>query len=64
MISRASLWKITLSSLYPNDTRKESTYWGYNFSEGQARDAALLWIAVQNGGSTIDTILRVDEISL
>lgn len=56
------LWKITLSSLFPNDTRQENVFWGYHLNEAQARDAALRWIANELAGSSIDTIVRVDEI--
>lgn len=62
MYQRCNLWKIQMSSLYPNDSRQANTYWGYNFSEAKARDAALTWLAVKQGGSSIDTIVSVDLI--
>jgi hypothetical protein len=59
---KCNLWKISLSSLYPSDEKKESVFWGYHFDEAKARDAALRWLANQNGGSTVDTILSVELI--
>ena len=55
-------YKITLSSLFPQGDPVETIYWGYNFNEAKARDSALNWIAKQNGGSSIDTIVKVDLI--
>lgn len=62
MYQTCKLWKITLSSLLPNDHKQENVFWGYHFNEAKARDAALRWIADEMGGSTIDTIVRVDLI--
>lgn len=60
MTTQCKLWKITLQSLFPNDEKKETVFWGYHMSEAQARDAALRWIAKEMGGSSIDTILSVE----
>lgn len=55
------LWKVTVSSLFPNDHRVEKVFEGYHASEAAARDAALHQEAVDHGGSTIPTILKVEE---
>ena len=55
-------WKITVSSLYPNDTRKDNVYEGYHDHEDGARQAALTWEAIRHGGSTIGTIVKVEEV--
>ncbi len=56
------LWKVTVSSLFPNDNRVESVYEGHNADEAAARDAALTWKAIDNGGSSIDRVVSVEEI--
>lgn len=56
------LWKVTVSSLFPNDNRAESVYEGYHADETAARDAALTEKAIDNGGSTIDRIESVERI--
>jgi len=56
------LWKVTVSSLYPNDNRVESVYEGHHADEAAARDAALTRKAIDNGGSTIDRVEKVEEI--
>lgn len=55
-------WKVTVSSLFPNDSRVESIYEGHHADEAEARDAALYREAVDNGGSTIARVLDVEEI--
>lgn len=57
-----SLWKVTVSSLYPNDNRVESVYERHHADEAAARDAALTWKAIENGGSTIDRVDKVEQI--
>ena len=61
-MTTCKLWKITLSCLYPQGDPVEKIFWGYHVSESQARDAALRWAANENGGSSIDTIAKVDLI--
>lgn len=56
------LWKVTVSSLFPNDNRVESVYEGHHVDEAAARDAALTRKAIDNGGSTIDRVQKVEEI--
>ena len=56
------LWKVTVSSLFPNDNRVESVYEGHHADEAAARDAALTRKAIDNGGSTIDRVQKVEEI--
>lgn len=56
------LWKVTVSSLFPNDNRVESVYEGHHAGEAAACDAALTWKAIENGGSTIDRVQKVEEI--
>jgi hypothetical protein len=56
------LWKVTVSSLFPNDNRVESVYEGHHADEAAARDAALTRKAIDNGGSTIDCVQKVEEI--
>lgn len=57
-----TLWKVTVSSLFPNDTRVESVYEGQHADEAAARDAALTWKAIDNGGSSIDRVEKVECI--
>lgn len=56
------LWKVTVSSLFPNDNRVESVYEGHHADEAAACDAALTRKAIDNGGSTIDRVQKVEEI--
>ncbi len=56
------LWKVTVNSLFPNDNRVESVYEGHHADEAAACDAALTWKAIDNGGSTIDRVQKVEEI--
>ena len=56
------LWKVTVSSLFPNDNRVESVYEGHHTDEAAARDAALTRKAIDNGGSTIDRVQKGEEI--
>jgi hypothetical protein len=57
-----TLWKVTVSSLFPNDNRVESLYEGRHPDEATARDAALIWKAIENGGSSIDRVEKVEAI--
>lgn len=54
-------WKVTVSSLFPNDHRVEKVFEGYHTSEEAACDAALHKEAVDHGGSTIATIVKVEH---
>ncbi len=55
-------WKVTISSLFPNDNRVETVYEGAHADKEAAFDAALSRKAIGNGGSTIDRIEKVEEI--
>lgn len=57
------LWKVTVSSLFPNDHRIESVYEGHHANEAAARDAALRTEASDNGGSAIARVVEVEEIA-
>jgi len=56
------LWKVTVSSLFPNDSRVESIYEGHHADEAAARDAALQEEAFDNGGSTIARVVAVEGV--
>ena len=56
------LWKVTVSSLFPNANKGESVSEGHHADEAAARDAALTRKAIDNGGSTIDRVQKVEEI--
>lgn len=56
------LWQVTVSSLFPNDNRVQSVYEGRHADEAAARDAALTWKAIENGGSSIDRVEKVERI--
>jgi len=56
------LWKVTVSSLFPNDNKVESVYEGHHANDAAARDAALTKAAIDNGGSTIDRVVGVEQI--
>ena len=57
-----TLWKVTVSSLFPNDHRVESTYEGQHADEKAAHDAALSKEGTDNGGSTIATVVKAEKI--
>ena len=57
-----TLWKVTVSSLFPNDHRAESTYKGRHADEKTAREAALAKEGAENGGSTIATVVKAEKI--
>jgi hypothetical protein len=57
-------WKITVSSLFPNDSRAEMVFEGFYPSEEAARDAALNKEGIDHGGSTIPTVVKVEEAGL
>lgn len=57
-----TLWKVTVSSLFPNDERVESVYEGQHADEAAACDAALTRKAIENGGSSIDRVEKVEAI--
>lgn len=61
-MSTETLWKVTVSSLFPNDYRVESSYEGRHADEKAACDAALFREATDNGGSTIATVVRAEKI--
>jgi hypothetical protein len=56
------LWQVTVSSLFPNDNRVESVYEERHADKASACDAALRKEAVDNGGSTIASIVKVEKI--
>lgn len=57
-----TLWKVTVSSLFPNGQRVESSYEGWHADEKAACDTALFKEATSNGGSTIATVVKADKI--
>jgi hypothetical protein len=56
------LWRITISSLFPNDHRVETVYEGRHESEEAAREAALAKEGVDHGWSTIATVTGAEAI--
>jgi hypothetical protein len=56
------LWKVTVSSLFPNDNRVESVYEGHHADEAAACDAALTKEAIDNGGSTIGRVEKIEQV--
>ncbi|GGE97233.1 hypothetical protein GCM10011404_32950 [Sphingomonas prati] len=56
------LWRVTVSSLFPNDKRVECFYDGLYANEDAARDAALSKEAFDHGGATIATVISVERI--
>lgn len=56
-----TLWKVTVNSLFPNDKRLEMIFEGYYPSEKAACAAALYKEAIDHGGSTIPTIVKVEQ---
>lgn len=59
-VTAKKLWKVTVSSLFPNDHRVENVYEGYHASEEAACGAALYKEGIDHGGSTIPTIVKID----
>ena len=59
-LTAKKLWKVTVSSLFPNDHRVENVYEGYHASEEAACGAALHKEGIDHGGTTIPTIVKVD----
>lgn len=59
-LTSKKLWKVTVSSLFPNDHRVENVYQGYHASEEAACGAALHKEGNDHGGSTIPTIMKVE----
>jgi hypothetical protein len=57
-----TLWRVTVSSLFPNDHRVESTYEGRYADEKAACNTALSREATENGGSTIATIVKAEKV--
>ena len=57
------LWKVTVSSIFPNDHRVENVYEGYHVNEEAACGAALHKEGIDHGGSTIPTIVKVEARS-
>jgi hypothetical protein len=60
-LTAKKLWKVTVSSLFPNDQRVENVYEGYHASEEAACGAALHKEGLDHGGSTIPAIVKVEE---
>lgn len=60
-LTATKLWKVTVSSLFPNDHRVENVYEGYHASEEAACGAALHKEGIDYGGSTIPTIVKVED---
>lgn len=61
-MSTETLWKVMVSGLFPNNRRVESSYEGRHANEEAARVAALSKEAIDNGGSTIATVVSVEKI--
>jgi hypothetical protein len=57
-------WKVTVSSLFPNDHRVENVYEGCHVSEEAACGAALYKEGIDHGGSTIPTIVKVEHVGV
>jgi len=60
-LTATKLWKVTVSSLFANDHRVENVYEGYHASEETACGAALHKEGIDHGGSTIPTIVKVED---
>lgn len=56
------LWKVTVSCLFPMGKPVEKVFEVHHATEEGARDAALEQEATAHGGSTIPTIVKVEEI--
>ena len=56
------LWKVTVSCLFPQGKPVEKVFEVRHPDEEGARDAALTQEAIEHGGSTIPTIVEVEEI--
>ena len=60
-LTTKNLWKVTVSSLFPNGDRVEYFYEGHHASEEAACGAALHKEGDNHGGSTIPTIVKVEK---
>lgn len=60
-LTAQKLWKVTVSSLFPNGDRVEYFYEGHHASEEAACGAALHKEGDDHGGSTIPRIVRVER---
>jgi hypothetical protein len=60
-LTNKKLWKVTVSSLFPNGHRAEYYYQGHHASEEAACGAALHNEGIDHGGSTIPTIVNVEH---
>ncbi len=58
-LTAKKLWRVTVSSLFPNDHRADNVYEGYHASEEAACGAALHKESIDHGESTIPTIVKV-----
>jgi hypothetical protein len=56
------LWKVTVSCLFPQGKPVEKVFEVHHATEEGARDAALEQEATTHGGSTIPTIVKVEEV--
>ncbi len=56
------LWKVTVSCLFPMGKPIKKIFEVHQATEEDARDAALGKEAVEHGGSSIPTIVKVEEI--
>jgi hypothetical protein len=56
------LWKVTVSCLFPMGKPIEKVFEVRHIDEEGARDVALGKEAVEHGGSSIPTIVKVEEI--
>jgi hypothetical protein len=57
------LWKVTVSCLFPMGKPIEKVFEVYHANEEGARDAALRQEALEHGGCSIPTIVRLEGIS-
>lgn len=55
------LWKVTISSLFQNDHRVENVFEDYHANKEEACHAALRQGAIDHGGTTIATIVKVEK---
>ncbi|SEN77283.1 hypothetical protein SAMN05192583_3537 [Sphingomonas gellani] len=56
------LWKVTVSCLFPMGKPIEKVFEVHHATEEGARDAALGQEATAHGGSSIPTIVKIEEI--
>ena len=56
------LWRVAVTSLFPNGHRAETIYEGRHASEAAACDAARLQAAIDHGGSSLPLSTTVEEI--